>query len=134
MSEGQGQKDQRQPRTHDVELKARASVSAKLDAVIVTLEERLTPTFKKMAMGRLYRISKGEDLIISGAEGLPKEPIKLLAQHWYDMRRREKDHDLAQQSINIARGSARWGKWGFAISIIAAAAAIAAVVISAIKS
>ncbi len=86
MSDDGPQNDNREPVTHKVAIKATAEAVVGLDAVLITLEDRLTPIFSEMDMARLYRISKGENIPVPGGYSGSQKAVQLIAEHWYNER------------------------------------------------
>ena len=67
-------------------LAATAEAVASLDLVVIRLEEQLAPTFRKLDMARLYRISKGENIPVPGGYSGSQKAVQLIAEHWYNER------------------------------------------------
>ena len=55
---------------------------------LVTLEDRLTPMFRKMNMARLYRISQDDEISVPGVDynSQSRKAVQLIAQYWYEKR------------------------------------------------
>ena len=88
-------------------LAATAKGVASLDLVVIRLEEQLAPTFRKLDMARLYRISKGENIPVPGGYSGSQKAVQLIAGHWYHERVGQK-----RQTQNIVAM--------FAVAILAA--------------
>ncbi len=99
MSDDGPQNDHREPVTHTVAIKATAEAVVGLDAVLIPaeavvgldavlipLEDQLAPTFRKLDMARLYRISQGENISVPGGYSGSQKAVQLIAQHWYNQR------------------------------------------------
>ncbi len=72
--------------THKVEIAATAEGVASLDPVLIHLEDQLAPTFRKLDLARLYRISKGESISVPGGYSGSRKAVQLIAEHWYNER------------------------------------------------
>ena len=72
--------------THKVEIAATAEGIASLDPVLIHLEDQLAPTFRKLDLARLYRISKGESIPVPGGYSGSRKAVQLIAEHWYNER------------------------------------------------
>ena len=86
MSGDGPQNNSREPVTHKVAIKVAAKAAVELDAVLIPLEDRLTPIFSEMDMARLYRISKGENIAVPGGYSGSQKAVQLIAEHWYNER------------------------------------------------
>lgn len=113
--------------THEVTFSAKAEAHVKMDAILITLEEKLAPIFREIDLARLLRIAEGEELIIPGVKEIPKGPAQTIARHYYNERVREEDQELTRESIKIARRGLITSWIAIGISITAAIAAIASV-------
>ena len=99
MSDDAPQNDSREPVTHKVAITATAEAGVgvdavlipaeavvRLDEVLIPLEDQLAPTFRKLDMARLYRISKGENIPVPGGYSGSQKAVQLIAEHWYNER------------------------------------------------
>ena len=75
--------------------------TVEIKPVVITLEEKLRPILREMDLDRLYQLKEGADLVIEGAEDMPKERVKLLAGFWYEKREREQDSERTERGLNI---------------------------------
>ena len=104
MSDDAPQNETPEPVTHKVELAATAQGVASLDPVLITLEDQLAPTFRKLDMARLYRISKGENIPVPGGYSGSQKAVQLIAEHWYNERfsqKRQTQNILAMIAVAI---------------------------------
>ena len=103
MSDDGPQNDNREPVTHKKHIAATAEAVVgldavlipaeavvELDAVLIPLEDQLAPTFRELDMARLYRISKGENIPVSGGYSGSQKVVQLIAEHWYNERTSQK--------------------------------------------
>ena len=95
-----------------ITLAATAEAVASLDLGVIRLEEQLAPTFRKLDMARLYRISKGENIPVPGGYSGSQKGVQLIAQYWYE-RRSSRRREVRALFYGIAGtvGAAALLKW-----------------------